>query len=193
MSEQTEMLKVLLEVWTRQEIHNKTLQAEISQIRDELQAVRMDCQALKDELNDVKQQTAEGIAGLVSTQSNPNPSYAEVAHTPPTSQPSNVRTLSSGHTTVPSITSTLYCTIDTSRVEQGATEQFSAGAIRAMVEEGVREEQHSPTWRCQAVTQTPRNQHRIRIACRNEIEHQMVKKVVEGKIARGARLLRDDL
>lgn len=39
----------------------------------------------------------------------------------------------------------------------------------------------------------PRNTNRIKIACRNEAEHQLVKKVVEAKIGAGARVLRDEL
>ncbi len=93
----------------------------------------------------------------------PRPSYAEVARTPPTSQPSNVQTLSTGGTTPSTFTSTLYCTIDTSRVEGEASDQVSAGAIRTMVETGVRTEQGKPSWRCRAVTKSPKNPHRIRL------------------------------
>lgn len=164
----------------------------ILKLQDQVTEAQREIRETKDELKCVREQL-EAVTAATPSSDSARASYAEVARTPPGSQPSNVRTLSSGNTTLASINSTLYCTIDTSRVEQEATEQFSAGTIRAMVEEGVREEQHNPTWRCLAVTQTPRNQHRIRIACRNEGEHQMVKKVIEGKIARGARLLRDDL
>jgi hypothetical protein len=38
-----------------------------------------------------------------------------------------------------------------------------------MVESGIRAEQEDPSWRCQAVTKDPRNPHRVRIACRNEV------------------------
>jgi hypothetical protein len=48
-------------------------------------------------------------------------------------------------------------------------------------------------WRCRAVTVDPKNTNRIRIACRDEDEHQMVKKVAEAKIGAGARVLRDEL
>ncbi len=50
MEEQTRILKTLLEAWTRQEAHNKTLKAEIGLIKQELQAVKEECQATKDEL-----------------------------------------------------------------------------------------------------------------------------------------------
>src|SRR6201999_4482936 len=44
-----------------------------------------------------------------------------------------------------------------------------------------------------AVTVDPKNINRIRIACRDEDEHQLVKKVAEAKIGAGARVLRDEL
>ncbi len=65
---------------------------------------------------------ADGIAALATGQDSPRPSYAEVARTLPTSQPSNVQTLSTGGTTLSTFTSTLYCTIDTSRVEGVASD-----------------------------------------------------------------------
>jgi hypothetical protein len=43
------------------------------------------------------------------------------------------------------------------------------------------------------VTKDPKNPHRVRIACRDEAEHRMVKRLVEGKLTRGARVLKDDL
>lgn len=87
----------------------------------------------------------------------------------------------------------LYCTIDTSRVEAEVSDQVSAGAIRTMVENGMRNEQDNATWRCRAVTMDSRNLHRIRIACRDEGEHKTVKQTVEANLVQGARILRDDL
>ncbi|EWZ29363.1 hypothetical protein FOZG_16991 [Fusarium oxysporum Fo47] len=39
----------------------------------------------------------------------------------------------------------------------------------------------------------PKNTHRVRITCRNESDHEVVKRVTEAKLALGARILRDDL
>lgn len=61
-----------------------------------------------------------------------------------------------------------------------------------MVENGVRAEQDN-SWRCRAVTKDPKKPHRVRIACRDEAEHNTVKRVVEAKLTQGARILRDDL
>jgi hypothetical protein len=43
------------------------------------------------------------------------------------------------------------------------------------------------------VTKDQKNEHRIRIACRNEDEHSLVKRVAETKVPHGARVLRDEL
>ncbi|GCB24364.1 hypothetical protein AAWM_07249 [Aspergillus awamori] len=48
-------------------------------------------------------------------------------------------------------------------------------------------------WRYRAVTVDSKNMDRIRIARRDEAEHQLVKKVAEAKIGAGARVLRDEL
>jgi hypothetical protein len=207
LSEQTSILKIILEAWTKQEAHNKTMQAgtarvevefqavkdELQAVKDELQTVRDELQAVKDELNRAKQQMADGLTALASGQSSPSPSYADVARTPPTSQPSNVRTLSSAYTNPSTFTNTLFCTVDTSRVDTQAGDQVSAGAIRTMVENGIRAAQDDSSWRCRAVTKDPRNPYRVRIACRDETEHGKIKRVVEANLAPGARILRDDL
>lgn len=186
MNEQTGILRILLDAWTKQESHNKAIKSELGQVKDELLAV-------KDELQRTKQELAEAMASMSLGQTSPNPSYADVARTPPTSQPSNVRTLSSGYTTPSTLTNTLYCTIDTSHMDREAGDQISAGEIRTTLESGIRAEQDGSQWRCQAVTKDPRNPHRIGIACRNEGEHMSVKRVLQSNLAKGARIMRDDL
>lgn len=122
-----------------------------------------------------------------------SPSYADVARTPPTSHPSNIRTLSATHTAPSTFTDTLYCTIDTSKMINNESEKMSAAPIRAAVETEIRTMENHMHWRCRAVTVDPKNTNRIRIACRDEAEHQLVKKVAEAKIGGGARVLRDEL
>jgi len=56
------------------------------------------------------------------TNTNSNLSYAEVARTPPNSLPGNVVSISSLGTTPSTITDTLYCTIDTSKVANEDTD-----------------------------------------------------------------------
>jgi hypothetical protein len=48
-------------------------------------------------------------------------------------------------------------------------------------------------WRCRAVTVHSRNTNRIRIACRDEAEHRLVKQVAEAKTSAGAVVPRDEL
>ncbi|OJJ65729.1 hypothetical protein ASPBRDRAFT_489104 [Aspergillus brasiliensis CBS 101740] len=112
---------------------------------------------------------------------------------PTTSQPSNIRTLSSWNTTPTSFTDTLYCTIDTSKMADTDNERPSAGPIRTAVETEIWAMENYTSWRCRAVTVDPKNTNRIRIACRDEAEHQLVKKVAETKVGAGARVLRDEL
>jgi len=51
---QTKILNTILEAWTRQEKHNKALQAELGRIKDKLQAVKEECQAAKEEYQEIK-------------------------------------------------------------------------------------------------------------------------------------------
>ncbi|KAI1828919.1 transcriptional regulator family: Zinc finger, CCHC-type [Penicillium roqueforti] len=122
-----------------------------------------------------------------------SPSYADVARTPPLSHPSNIRTLSTSNTTPTTFTDTLYCTIDISKLTESDSEKVFAGSIRATIETEIRKMDDHTHWRCRAVTVSPRDTNRIRIACRDEAEHQLVKKVAEAKIGAGARVLRDEL
>ncbi|KDN71873.1 hypothetical protein CSUB01_09606 [Colletotrichum sublineola] len=211
MKELHESLQVVFNAWKRSELRNKDIQAELRQatnelrtanrelqsMKDELQMVHSDLQALKQQVEDEGRNTQDKlgvVAAMTTTQSSPSLTYAEVARTAPNSQPSNIRTLTSGGTTPSNFTDTLYCTIDTSKVENEDPTQTSVGAIRAMVENQIRaSEGEATSWRCRAVTKDPRNPHRIRIACRTDDEHAMVKRVVEANLVPGARVLRDDI
>ncbi|KAK3904102.1 hypothetical protein C8A05DRAFT_32155, partial [Staphylotrichum tortipilum] len=42
---QTKILNTIVEAWTRQEKHSRALHAELGRIKDELQAVKKECQA----------------------------------------------------------------------------------------------------------------------------------------------------
>jgi hypothetical protein len=78
-------------------------------------------------------------------------------------------------------------------VVDNGNERTSAGPIRAAVEKEIRTMENHTNWRCRADTVDPNNTNRIQIACRDEIEHQLVKKIAEATIGAGARVLRDDL
>jgi ribosomal protein S9 len=91
------------------------------------------------------------------------------------------------------MTDTLYCTVDTSRVEEEDKSKAQPGEIRQAIEQELRKSEDRKTWRCVAVTKDPRNTARTRITCRNEAELQLVKEAAEKSAVAGARILRDQL
>jgi hypothetical protein len=148
---------------------------------------------------EVKSIIQEQVTAIVQQQlasvqmsASPNPSYADVARTPPGSQPSNLQTLSM-NTTPSSVTDTLYCTVDTSTVEEAERDKAKPGNIRQEIEKEMRREEGADDWRCAAVTKDPRNTTRIRITCRNEAELARVKQAAEKTAVQGSRILRDQL
>ncbi|GIZ43086.1 hypothetical protein CKM354_000632700 [Cercospora kikuchii] len=121
-------------------------------------------------------------------------SYAEVACTPPDSQPSNIRSLTMS-TTPSAFTNSLYCTIDISRADEAEKAKTHPGVVRECVEREMRGIEGQERWRCVAVTKDPRNADRIRVACRNEGELTRVKEAMLKTAAAtpGSRVLRDQL
>jgi hypothetical protein len=117
-------------------------------------------------------------------------SYADIARTPPGSQPSNLRSLSI-NTTPSTGTDTLYCTLDTSQVEEGDKNKANPGTIRRAIETVVQNTEGQEGWRCVVVTKDPKNPERIRVACRNEAELMRVKEAVKKTSQPGTRMLRD--
>jgi hypothetical protein len=122
-----------------------------------------------------------------------SPSYAAIARTPPTSQPSNLPSFSSMGRTPSNRTDTLYCTIDTSRVSEEDRNKAQPGLIREAIEKEIRAGAEQDNWRCTAVTKDPRNTNRIRVTCRNETELQLVKEAAQKTATPGSRVLRDQL
>jgi hypothetical protein len=122
-----------------------------------------------------------------------NLSYADVARTPPSSQASNVQTLTSMGTTPSTMTDTLYCTIDTSRVGEEEKSKVHPGSIRKAIEEEIRTTDGQANWRCAAVIKDSRNAERIRVACRDEAELRRVKEAAQKTAPSNSRVLRDQL
>ncbi|KAI6824489.1 hypothetical protein KC343_g180 [Hortaea werneckii] len=145
---------------------------------------------VKEQVTAIVEKQLSSIQPSSNQASSPNPSYADVARTPPGSHPSNLRTLSN-QTTPSTFTDTLYCTVDVSNVEEEERGRANASTIRQEVEEGMRKGERGSGWRCVAVTRDPRNSGRIRITCRDEEELARVKVVAERAKASGARVLRD--
>lgn len=203
-----EIAKLRREIRLRDEIHKEELlkaQAEfgaaLAEVRHELQNLtggpltpQCHSEACSQNNHDAILREIQSLREEISVPAPTSaPSYADVARTPPTSYPSNIRTLSTLGTTPTTFTETLYCTIDTSKMTENENEKISAGSIRAAIEKEIRTMDDHTHWRCRAVTVSPRDPNRIRIACRDEAEHQLVKKVAEEKIGTGSRVLRDEL
>ena len=77
-----------------------------AQIAEEIKQVKEEMQQVKEQLHVM----ADTIAS--SAQTSPQPSYADIACSPPTSQPSNIHMLSSMRTILSLFMDTLFCTID---------------------------------------------------------------------------------
>ncbi|SCV61221.1 uncharacterized protein FFFS_15790 [Fusarium fujikuroi] len=150
---------------------------EVQQVREEMQQAKEEARQMKEQLNTM----ADSISS--DAQTSPQPSYADVARTPPTNQPSNVRTLSSMRTTLSSFTDTFAEDKDKAQV----------GEIRQAIEAKVRARDGQQGWRCAAVVRDVRNADRIKVVCRDETEVQLVKEVAEKAVVKGARVLRDQL
>jgi hypothetical protein len=152
--------------------------------------------ATKNELEAFKAE----ISAMIETQlsniqvpASASPSYAAIARTPPTSQPSNLPSFSSRSLTPSTLTDTLYCTIDTSRMTEEDKSKAQPGTIRHAIEKEMRTHAERDNWRCTAVTRDPRNTARIRVTCRDEAELELVKEATQKDAAPGLRVLRDQL
>ncbi|EXK26526.1 hypothetical protein FOMG_16851 [Fusarium oxysporum f. sp. melonis 26406] len=140
------------------------------QTTEEMKQVKEEVQQVKSQLNVM----ADSLSSNV--QASQQPSYADVARTPPTSQPSNVRTLSSMRTTPYTFSDTLFCIIDTSRVSKKDRGKAQVGEVRQAIEEKVRtREGGQPNWRCAATVKDVRNVDRTKVVCRDEAEVQLVR------------------
>lgn len=143
---------------------------------------------MKEQVTAIVQDQLSKLPSVIS----PSPSYADIARTPPGSHPSGLRTLSM-ESTPSALTDTLYCTIDTSRVEGHEKTRTEAGTIRRGIEKEMRVTEGRESWRCVAVTKDPRNETRIRVTCRNEAELGLVKEAAQKSGVAGVRVLRDQL
>ncbi|KAJ6437600.1 reverse transcriptase [Purpureocillium lavendulum] len=160
------------------------LEQEVVDTKEELQKVRQQLQTLQASVNPTVNS---------QVQSGPRASYADAVRTPPKSQPTSPRSLSSMRTTTSTSTDTLHCTIDTSRVEEPNQVEAQVGNIRRAIETEVKVREGHEAWRCAAVIKDPRNTNRVRIVCRDEAELRRVKEAAEKVVVPGARVLRDQL
>ena len=162
---------------------------ELTATKNELVAAKSEVEALKTEMT----ATIQTQLSNIQVPANASPSYATIARTPRTSQPSNLPSFPSRSLTPSSMTDTLYCTIDTSRMTEEDKSKAQPGTIRHAIEKEMRTQAERNNWRCTAVTRDPRNTARIRVTCRDEAELQLVKEATQKGAAPGLRVLRDQL
>lgn len=171
------------------------LMAQINALKAQIEALKAQSEM---QIENLKAEMAATIGTQLANIQVPSgtslsPTYAAMARTPPSSYPDNVRSFPSGSPSQSITTDTLYCTIDTSRVEEGNKRKAQPGVIREGVETMVRSHADKGQWRCIAVTKDPRNSDRIRVTCRTEEELHLVKETAKKVVVSGARVLNDQL
>ncbi|OAQ62576.1 endonuclease/exonuclease/phosphatase [Purpureocillium lilacinum] len=116
--------------------------------------------------------------------------FAEVARSPHPSQPATVM---HSKAATGSLAGSLYCTIDTSRVEEANRDHVQVGAVRQAIEGEMRAKDGRGTWQCAAVVRDARAAERIKVICRNENELTQVKEAAQRTAVVGTRVMRDQL
>ena len=191
------MVKELIKTVNQQHESIKEAQTELRELKEEQQKAKEENSGLKDEVCMLRDHITTLLAALPSNQS--WASIAAARNGPEDMQPTPTITATGVNNRaryVPAPTETadtFYCMIDTSRVAEEDANKTSPGTIRAVVEKEIRAANGQSNWRCRAVTRDAKNTSRVKIACRDESEQQMVKRAAETKIAAGTRVLRDEL
>jgi hypothetical protein len=164
-----EIVKLRREIRRRDELHKEELQrvkeefsAALAEFRHELQTLANRPPTPQSHPESCAQDSHEEILREIQSlhiavSPTGSPSYADVARTPPTSQPSNIQTLSSWNTTPTTFTDTLYYTIDTSKMADNENERLSAGPVRTAVKTEIRAMENYMNWQCCAVMVDPKN------------------------------------
>jgi hypothetical protein len=193
-------LQVLLEAINEQRNTICELRDVISKQHDAIQELHRQLEDTRTQLSEELKQARDQIDVLqrkssvtATAQVSPSRSYAEIARTPPSSQPSGIRTLSSQNATPSTLTDTLFCTIDTSRVDEKEKGKVQVADIRKTIEAEIQRRESKENWRCAAVVKEARNPHRVRVICRDEVEVQLVKEAAQKISVPGVRVLRDQL
>lgn len=186
-----DLLAVLTEVIRQQTETIKNLERETKEIRQNQQALIDHNVQLIDEVAELKAR----VDDLATAASSGARSWAAVAgaSTPVGLSATSGTPPSPPHAngTNPAPIDVLNVTVDVSRAD-AENGRMSAGTVRVAVEKEMRTMEHHENWRCRAVTVDHATQSRIRIACRDEDEHGLVKRAAE-KIGAGSRVLRDEL
>jgi uncharacterized coiled-coil protein SlyX len=193
-AEQRNTICELRDVVSKQQEAIQQLTEELRQSRDVVYKQQDAIQQLSEELRQARDQIDALVRNAThphATQTSPRASCAEVARTPPTSQPSGLRTISVSNTTA--WTDTLFCTVDTSRVEEKEKGKVQVADIRKAIEAEIQTHENQGNWRCAAVVKEARNPDRIRVICRDGSEVARVKEAAQKITVPGVRVLRDQL
>jgi hypothetical protein len=195
--EQRNMICELRDVVSKQQNTIQELHRQLQEYQRQMECALADTKAqLSEELRQARDQINVLLRNPVftaSSQPSARASYAEVARTPPSSQPSGIRTLSLSNTTPSTFTDTLFCTIDTSRVEEKEKGKVQVADVRKAIEAEVRTLENMGDWRCAAVVKEARNPDRVKVVCRDENETRIVKDAAQKITVPGVRVLRDQL
>ena len=192
-----ELVKALVNTVKQQNEDIKEAQTALRELKEEQQKERDEKNGLKDEISMLRDQVTTLLAVLPSAQS--WSSIVAARNEPESMQTTSATTLTGANSRArqafgnTEIVNRLYCTVDTSRVAEEDAEKAAPGAIRAIVEKEMRAINGQTSWRCRAVTRDTQNTSRIKIVCRDESEHQMIKQTAETKMPAGIRALRDEL
>ncbi len=185
-----DLLAVLTGIIQQQSETIASLGREVGEVRQQQQVLIDHNSNLIDEIADLKTRLDNLSAGIPGSRT-----WAAVAAANEPAGLDATPTASANHTHLREAEALpierLYCTVDISG-SGSEDDGVSAGTVRAAIESEIRSTEKGKNWRCRAVTVDQRNQNRIRIACRNEAEHELVKKAA-GKIGAGTRVLRDEL
>jgi hypothetical protein len=169
----------------------------IKEAKDELRNLRAEQQELKRQNTELIGQITDlktSFESIISTDQTTRSWTSVVMGNGSTNSNATSRTTASHsyrNGTSPSPIDIPYVTVDISRVES-EDGRMSASTVRTAIERELRAREKQENWRCRAVTVDQRNQNRIRIACRSEDEHLLIKSAAE-KIGAGSRVLRDEL
>jgi hypothetical protein len=155
---------------------SSTIQALQTQV-EAIQSQSMEeCKQLREQLDTIASTPAKATyAAIVDRQSGHQQDTPLVALAPPT------------------LASTLFCTIDTSRVGEGDKAKAQIASIRQQIEKEMRGNEETKNWRCAAIIKDPKNADRVKVVCRHEDEIQRVKEAAQKIDIPGMRVLRDQL
>ncbi|KZL63633.1 reverse transcriptase [Colletotrichum tofieldiae] len=172
-------------------MRNKEVQAELREVTSELRTLEGNCRrSMKERVEDKSAKTnenLEALATVAATRNSPSVSYADAVRGGLDVKACDSRAPTMGNTTLPGCSDPLFCTVDTSRVGDGSDKPNAA------VEKELRAIDGQGSWRCRAVTVDLRNADRIRIVCRDEAKHKLIKRITEKSFGSGTRVLRDEL